>query len=81
MQKLTPRELQVLTLYLREGSLKPVSEVLGVSINTVRAQRTSIMRKLGAGSQVELIREAIRRGLLGINGTDSGAVSPLPRAL
>ena len=64
MQKLTPRESQVLSLYLQEGNLKPVAEALGVSINTVRSQRTSIMKKLGASSQVELTIEAIRRGLV-----------------
>jgi len=64
MQKLTPREAQVLSLYLREGKLKPVATALGVSINTVRSQRTSIMKKLGASSQVELTLEAIRRGLI-----------------
>jgi DNA-binding NarL/FixJ family response regulator len=64
MQKLTPREAQVLELYLREGNLKPVAEALGVSINTVRSQRTSIMKKLGANSQIEMTIEAIRRGLV-----------------
>ena len=64
MQKLTPREGQVLRLYLREGKLKSVATALGVSINTVRSQRTSIMKKLGASSQVELTLEAIRRGLI-----------------
>jgi DNA-binding CsgD family transcriptional regulator len=67
MQKLTPREAQVLDLYLREGNLKPVAEVLGVSINTVRSQRTSIMKKLGASSQVGLTLEAVRRGLVDLN--------------
>jgi DNA-binding CsgD family transcriptional regulator len=71
MQKLTPREAQVLSLYLREGNLKPVAEVLGVSIHTVRSQRTSIMKKLGASSQVELTLEAIRRGLVDVEEKQS----------
>jgi DNA-binding NarL/FixJ family response regulator len=64
MQKLTPREVQVLSLYLEKGDLKPVAEMLGVSISTVRSQRTSIMKKLGASSHIELTLEAIRRGLV-----------------
>jgi DNA-binding CsgD family transcriptional regulator len=64
VQKLTPREAQVLALYLEKGDLKPVAEILGVSITTVRSQRTSIMKKLGASSQIELTLEALRRGLV-----------------
>jgi DNA-binding NarL/FixJ family response regulator len=64
VQKLTPREAQVLALYLEKGDLKPVAEMLGVSITTVRSQRTSIMKKLGASSQIELTLEAVRRGLV-----------------
>ena len=68
MQKLTPREAQVLALYLEKGDLKPVAEMLGVSITTVRSQRTSIMKKLGASSQIELTLEAVRRGLVDLEG-------------
>lgn len=67
MQKLTPREAQVLVLYLEKGDLKSVAEMLGVSINTVRSQRTSIMKKLGASSQIELTLEALRRGLVDLD--------------
>jgi LuxR family transcriptional regulator, maltose regulon positive regulatory protein len=65
--KLTRREAQVLALYIEKGDLKPVAEMLGVSINTVRSQRTSIMKKLGARSQIELTLEAVRRGLVDLN--------------
>jgi DNA-binding CsgD family transcriptional regulator len=67
VQRLTPREAQVLTLYLEKGDLKPVAEMLGVSINTVRSQRTSIMKKLGASSQIGLTLEAVRRGLVDLD--------------
>jgi DNA-binding CsgD family transcriptional regulator len=65
--KLTRREAQVLALYIEKGDLKPVAEMLGISINTVRSQRTSIMKKLGASSQIELTLEAVRRGLVDLN--------------
>jgi FixJ family two-component response regulator len=67
MQKLTPSEAQVLSLYVREGNLKPVAEALGVSIQTVRCQRNSVMKKFGASLQVEITIEAIRLGLANLN--------------
>jgi DNA-binding NarL/FixJ family response regulator len=54
----------VLALYLRAGNLRMVAMELGLSVNTVRAQRLSIMRKLGTTSQIELTKEAIKRGLI-----------------
>jgi DNA-binding CsgD family transcriptional regulator len=71
MKKLTPREADVLTLHLRAGDLKPVAEAQCVSIHTVRSQRTSIRKKLGANSPVGLTVEAIRRGLVDLNGGNS----------
>ena len=67
MERLTPRELEVLSLYLREGNLTKVAEVLGVSINTVKTQRAAIMRKLAVKNAVELTLSAVRRGLVDLN--------------
>ncbi len=64
MQKLSPREQQVLALYLKEGRLQPVADALDLSINTVRNQRTSLMKKLGARTSVELTLSAIKKGLV-----------------
>lgn len=64
MEKLTSAETEVLSLYLREGNLSTVAEVLGVSIHTVRCQRTSIMRKLCVKSSIELTIAAIKRGFV-----------------
>ena len=41
-----PEEKELLPLYLRESNLTNVAVSLGVSVNTARDQRTSIMRKL-----------------------------------
>jgi DNA-binding NarL/FixJ family response regulator len=67
LEKLTPREAEVLSLYLREGDLTKVAETLGVSINTVKTQRAAIMRKLAAKNAVELTLSAVRRGLVDLN--------------
>jgi DNA-binding CsgD family transcriptional regulator len=64
--KLSPRELEVLVLYAENGRIKSVAESLATSPNTVRGQKYSIMRKLGATNAVELIRSAIKRGLVKI---------------
>jgi DNA-binding CsgD family transcriptional regulator len=62
--KLSPREQQVLCLYLTVGRLKPIAESLGVSLHTVKAQKGHVMRKLGASNTVELMHAAIQRGLI-----------------
>ena len=67
MEKLTPREAEVLSLYLREGDLTKVAETFGVSINSVKTQRAAIMRKLAVKNAVKLTLSAIRRGLVDLN--------------
>ncbi len=69
MEKLTPRETEVLSLYLREGDLTKVAATLGVSINTVKSQRAAIMRKLAVKNAVELTLSAVRRGLVDLGAT------------
>ncbi len=64
MMKLSPREREVLTLFVEEGRLKPVAETLGRSMHTIQSHKSSIMRKLGAKNSVEMICSAIRKGLV-----------------
>ena len=64
MMKLSPREREVLALYLAEGQLKRVAAVLGRSLYTIRTQHESVMRKLGARNAVELTQMAIQKGLV-----------------
>ena len=72
MEKLTPRESEVLSLYLREANLTKVAETLGVSINTVKSQRAAIMRKLSVKNAVELTLLAVRRGLVNVDEPKEG---------
>jgi two-component system response regulator NreC len=61
---LTARERQVLT-YLAEGnSNAEIAEALVISPNTVERHRENIMRKLNLHSRSELVRYAIRRGII-----------------
>ena len=63
---LTEREQQVLTL-LAEGLLnREIGKKLGISPKTVARHRENIMRKLGLHSRTELVKYAIRVGLIDV---------------
>jgi FixJ family two-component response regulator len=53
---LTPREKTVLALIIEGNPTKTIASQLGTSFNTVRNQRTSIMRKMNTESVVDLVR-------------------------
>lgn len=61
---LSPRERQVLQLVAEGKTTKEVATLLGVSAKTADAHRTSIMKKLDVHGTAELVRYAIRSGLL-----------------
>jgi len=52
---LTPRESEVLTLWLDGFNDKKVARCLGTKVQTVRNQLASIEHKLGARSREELV--------------------------
>ncbi len=56
LESLTPRETTVLDLIVAGHPTKSIASELGTSFNTVRNQRTSIMRKMGTDSVVDLVR-------------------------
>lgn len=58
--RLTPRETEVVQLIAEGNSTKQVAAKLGISIKTVEAHRTNVMRALNYHSQVDLVRYAIR---------------------
>jgi two-component system response regulator NreC len=61
---LTPREREVLT-HLAEGKTNPeIGGDLGISPKTVARHRENIMRKLNLHSRAELVRYAIRKGII-----------------
>lgn len=61
---LTPRETEVLTLIAEGKSSKEIADLLCISVKTVMVHRTNIMQKLDVHSAVELVRYAIREGLI-----------------
>jgi DNA-binding NarL/FixJ family response regulator len=63
-EPLSPREQQVLKLIAEAHTNRDIAALLGLSAKTVEAHRASILRKLGMRDRVELVRYAIRRGLV-----------------
>lgn len=61
---LTPREGEVLS-HLAEGKTNDeIADVLGISVHTVARHRENLMGKLGLHSRSELVKYAIRKGLI-----------------
>jgi DNA-binding NarL/FixJ family response regulator len=61
---LTNRERDVALLLVEGKSNREAARSLGISVKTVETHRAAILRKLGVASVVELVRYAIRTGLL-----------------
>jgi two-component system response regulator NreC len=64
LDELTEREQEVLA-YVAEGSSNPeIAEALTISPKTVARHRENIMRKLNLHSRAELVKYAIRKGII-----------------
>ena len=61
---LSPREREVLQLATEGYGNPEIAEKLFISPRTAETHRTNLMRKLGLQSQTDLVRFAIRKGLL-----------------
>ena len=61
---LSSREREVLHLIAEGLSAKEIAVELKISTKTVEAHRTSLMRKLGVRKATELVRYALRHGLI-----------------
>lgn len=63
---LTPRELEVLKLVGEGHTSQEIADQLVLSIKTVQAHRANIMEKLGLRDITQLVRFAIRFGLISL---------------
>jgi DNA-binding NarL/FixJ family response regulator len=70
--QLTPREIEVLRLVAEGHTNSAIAERLGLSRKTVDVHRTNLMRKLDLHDVTELVKYALRRGLISLDGR-SGA--------
>jgi two-component system nitrate/nitrite response regulator NarL len=63
-ERLTPRERQVLALVARGHSNREIAATLNLSVHTVAAHRTKLMRTLAVRKTAALVLAAIRHGLI-----------------
>lgn len=61
---LTPRELEVLTLIAGGLTNAEIAEQLVISVKTVDRHRENIMRKLNMHSRIDLVKYALKMGLI-----------------
>ena len=61
---LTPRETEIVKLIAEARTTREIAAELVLSEKTVERHRTNILAKLGMRDRVELVRYAIRRGLV-----------------
>lgn len=64
--RLTEREKEVLRLIAEGKTNKEIAEILSLSVKTVMVHRTNIMEKLDIHSSAELVKYAIRQGLVSV---------------
>jgi DNA-binding NarL/FixJ family response regulator len=62
--ELTPREQEIVKLIAEAHTNKEIAEILHLSEKTVESHRANVLQKLGMRDRVELVRYAIRHGLV-----------------
>ena len=65
-EALTPREIQVLELLAEGLPNKAIAARLEISDQTVKFHVASIAGKLGAANRTDVVRRAVRRGLIAL---------------
>ena len=66
-ETLTTRERETLQMVAEGRSSAEIGKKLAISPRTVEIHRSNLMKKLNLGNQSELIRYAIKRGIIPIN--------------
>jgi two-component system response regulator NreC len=64
LEELTPREMEVLELLAEGFTNEEIADRLVISPHTVARHRENLMRKLGLHSKSELVKYAIRKGII-----------------
>ena len=64
VDELTPRELEIVKLIAEAHTNRQIADALKLSEKTVESHRANVLGKLGMRDRVELVRYAIRRGLV-----------------
>jgi DNA-binding CsgD family transcriptional regulator len=61
---LTDREKQVLKLVAERSSNKEVAQLLGISVKTAMSHRERVMQKLNIHNRTELVKFALKLGVI-----------------
>jgi DNA-binding NarL/FixJ family response regulator len=69
-ETLTTREREVLQLTAEGHTNSEIATRLGISVRTAETHRSRLMHKLGAHTQADLIRYALRRGIIPMDKAD-----------
>lgn len=69
---LSPRQRQVLRLMAEGLTTRQIAARLGRSIKTIETHRAQLMRRLGTRSVAELVKTAIRAGLVSLEAAPGG---------
>ncbi len=65
--RLTAREREILKLVAAGRTSREITDILHISLKTVQGHRLKITKKLGLGNRTELIKYAMRKGLVDMN--------------
>jgi DNA-binding NarL/FixJ family response regulator len=63
-ETLSPREMQIMMRIVKGTSLTDIGAQMCLSVKTIGSYRTRILKKLGIGSNAELVQYAMRNGLV-----------------
>jgi DNA-binding CsgD family transcriptional regulator len=63
---LTGREREVLKLLAEGNSTQEIADMLVITPKTVEGHKTNLMAKLGVHNRVELVKYALRKGVITI---------------
>ena len=66
LEKLTPRQREILTLIAQANATKDIARSLNISVKTVESHRSKLMERLGIHDVAGLVRYATRMGLVKI---------------
>jgi DNA-binding NarL/FixJ family response regulator len=64
LERLTPRQREILQLIAEGHTTKAIAQCLGLGVKTVETHRTQMMKRLGIHDIAGLVRYAIRMGMV-----------------
>jgi DNA-binding NarL/FixJ family response regulator len=65
-EQLTDREREMLKLVVEGYKTRQIAELLNITPKTVEGHKTSLMKKLGVHSNLDLVKYALRRGIISV---------------